>query len=77
MRVAGTLMVGLAVLVWLQMTLGCFISAASFPEKDLEIKLGAGLFNGAVAFLLQWGGRKLFRGTEPKQSRLPSEESVD
>jgi hypothetical protein len=77
MRVAGTLMVGLGLFIWLPMTIGCFISAASFPEKDLWIKLGAGLFNGAVAFMLQWGGRKLFRGPAPKQSQLPSENPVN
>ncbi len=76
MRVAGTLLVVLAAFVWLPMTLGCIISAIKFPEKDLWIKLGAGLFNGCVAFVLQWGGRRLCRGRIDKP-QAPLEQSTD
>lgn len=73
MRVAGSMLIGLGLLVWLPMTVGCFVIAVMQPEQELWIKLAAGVFNGSIAGLLVWGGRKLFVGGQLKAA-TPSHE---
>jgi hypothetical protein len=68
MPVAGALLFGLALFVWLPMTIGTLASAVLHPEKDLRIKSLAAPFNGLMAALLFWAGRRMWRGRRPKDS---------
>jgi hypothetical protein len=66
MPVAGALLIGLAVFVWLPMAVTALVLAVAHPEKDLLAKLLSAPFNGAVALALLWFGQRLRRGRQPK-----------
>jgi hypothetical protein len=67
------MLIGFGLLVWLPMTIGCFVTAVAQPEKDPWIKLAAGVFNGLIAALLISSGRKLFVGGQLKTGTAANE----